>query len=496
MAWMALAYGGFIAGSYVYHRWFAPKPPKPRPAASIEIPRTDEGAAYPLIYGTCRVRSPILAWAMTPVAVGSGPWEYKMNFMMVIGIPFESAQIRLGRIWVDEDRLGPQSPQWIKVAGPTDWIMDNTGGAWVSQQGYIGGYVNVFDGNPSQLFVDPVTLVAQNSTAQRMINAGWDADLIPSYRGYACVGHHGGASNWDLGEDNIMGSYSYEICSQPPGYPWGSGFNGYTSIDANPALVIQDLLTGSLGKLKLPASRIDAFTFDSARTKLWEEQHGYSRSIEDTTDTAQIIEEILEQIDGVLYEDPRDGRIKLKLVRADYDVAALPHITTSNCEGLQGFAAGGFEGVVNKIRIVFPNRDDVYRDGSATAHNMAVAAGQDGEVREVVLQMPGVCTQTLANQIAARELTARSRPIAKCKAVVDRSFYTVCPGDPVRVTWPEYGIDGRVFRVAAVDRGSLENGRITLDLIEDFFYVWRNVVYPGHVVESFPGTTGTVGGFS
>ena len=52
MAWMALAYGGFLVGSYVYHRWFAPTPPKPKPASEISVPRVDEGASYPLIYGS------------------------------------------------------------------------------------------------------------------------------------------------------------------------------------------------------------------------------------------------------------------------------------------------------------------------------------------------------------------------------------------------------------------------------------------------------------
>lgn len=491
MAWMALAYGGFLVGSYVYHRWFAPQPPKPKPASSIEIPRTDDGAAYPLIYGTCRVRSPILAWASNPTAAGSGPWSYRMNFLMVLGIPFDMAQVLVGRIWVDEGQLR-HLHVW-KPAHPTmSYLVDNGSTTWEAQQGYVGGTVEVYDGNPAQEFVDPVTFATLNGAALYMKEAGLDEELIPSYRGFASIVHLGsGGTPWFLGEDNVMGAYSYEVCSQPPGYAWGTGNNGHCAVDANPVDIIYDLLTGTFGKLKLPTSRVDNVgTFQSARQRLWEEVHGCSRAIEDSPDCGEIIKEILEQIDGVLYEDPRDGLIKLKLIRDDFDVASTPVISPSNAL-LENFAAGGFEGLVNKVRIIFANRDDMYRDGSATAQNLAVAAGQDGEVREVMLRMPGVCTQALANKIASRELAARSRPIAKCRAIVDRSFYTTCPGDVVKLTWPEYGIDERIFRVAAVDRGSLENGRIALDLIEDFYFVWRGEVEGGSdspwAPPSFPG---------
>lgn len=489
MGWAAI-YGGYLVGSYIYHRLTDKHPPKPQPAKEIEVPRTDDGAAYPLIYGTCRVRSPILAWAANPVATGAGPWHYKMDFLMVLGIPFEQAQIRLGRVWVDETRLGPVNPQWSKVAGG-DYIMDNPASEWATQQGYIGGRLDVFDGNPSQVFVDPVTLVPQNQTAAKMITAGVSAQLIPSYRGFASIGHWGGASSpWEIGDDNVLGTYSYEICSQPPGYPWGSGFNGFTSIDANPVDVIYDLLTGTFGKLKLPTSKIDAVSFQSARVRLWEEQHGYSRAIEDAVDAAEIIREICEQIDAVVYEDPRDGLIKIKLVRDDYAVADLQHITKANCIALDNFAAGGYEGTINKVRVIFANRDDMYRDGSGTAHDLAAAAGQNGEVREILVRMPGVCTQPLANTLAARELAALSRPIAKFRAIVSREFYTVCPGDVLKVTWPEYGISERVFRVGGVDRGSLENGRIALDMIEDFYSVYRQEVIPP-IGPSFPGEIAT-----
>ncbi len=139
------------------------------------------------------------------------------------------------------------------------------------------------------------------------------------------------------------------------------------------------------------------------------------------------------------------------------------------------FAAGGSTDVPNKITITFTNRSDGSQSGQAYAINQANALGQDGEVREITIDMPGVCTQVVANQIASRELQARSRPIMKCRAVVNKTMLRVNPGDAIMVTWPEYGISRMVFRVGAVNRGVRDDGKISLELLQDYFYQWRRL---------------------
>jgi hypothetical protein len=45
----------------------------------------------------------------------------------------------------------------------------------------------------------------------------------------------------------------------------------------------------------------------------------------------------------------------------------------------------------------------------------------------------------------------------------------VIPGDVIRLTWPEYGIEDVVYRVLEVNRGTLQAGEITIDAVEDVF---------------------------
>jgi len=487
MAWYV--YAGIAIASYVYHRWTAETPPKPNPARNPILPRVDEGASYTLIYGRCRVRSPVLAWhnRYPRAQAHSLGFNYRLDHYQVLGIPFEQAQSRLWGIWVGDVKL---------VFSPTGNVMDiangllphdgagfpgdygvfvntppagapayNTDGS----MGSVGGFVQFYDGRATQKHTDPADPWTIHTLAGRHMKfVPGNGNRIPGYRGYLSVMHcfavnPDGVSMWAIGDSPNLGGYSYEVSS----YPGDSdAFN--VGIEANPSKVLIDLLTGTNGKLGLPASMLDSASFLSAKIRLQEEGNGYSRAIEAGVNADEIIREILEQIDGVLYEDNRDGKIHIKLVRPDYSVSALPHITADNCVRLEGFSAALRIGLPNKVRVVYTDRAREYQEASATAHNQALATN-DG-VREVVLQFPGVCTAALAGAIASRELSARSRPLAKCTAVVNREFYAVAPGDPVKLTWPEYGIDGRVFRVAAVNRGELAKRSIRLDLIEDFFH--------------------------
>jgi len=62
------ANGALSALTFVYHRFLEPQPPPPPPSHTVAIPRVDGGAPYPLLFGTCRVRQPILAWNSPTIA--------------------------------------------------------------------------------------------------------------------------------------------------------------------------------------------------------------------------------------------------------------------------------------------------------------------------------------------------------------------------------------------------------------------------------------------
>ena len=233
------------------------------------------------------------------------------------------------------------------------------------------------------------------------------------------------------------------------------------------------LLVQKFGAAGLDSSRIDTTTFESAAYHLHTESQGCSMTINQARSADEYIKDLLRQIDGALDENPATGKVELRLVRADFDPNQISEINRSNTVKLLGFAAGGWTDVVNKIRVLFMDRDNKYQDGSVTAQNQGNSAAQDSN-EEQIIEMPYVHEENLARAIANRELQARSRPLTKMRAMCGRWAIRLMRGDPVRVVWSKPDIAGRIFRVANVERGTLEDGAVAVDLVEDFNYTHRN----------------------
>lgn len=516
LGWDDAILGGLMVADFVYHRWIDSPTPAKFSTTEFQLPTVQNGAPYPLIYGRCRVTQPALMWTDAPGAMagssvvglvpsgGNAQWLYGADMLFALGIPFDgsAANTRLQQVWAGDTLLqtapAPATLDGNRGGSSPLWDHCDIGGG-LDANTIIYGQLEFLNGNASQVLVDGSGNGVSNA-GQRMKDVGEDVTLIPGYRNLASVFLFGAFSGTDfrfiVGPSPSVPALSFEVQSLPASW---FGPNQQVAIldgdvtvqqgDANPIDVLYDLLTGTRGKLGLDPSRIDTASFTAAAAKLDAEGLGMSRCWDSAQPAGNLVDEIMQLIDGVIYTDPTTSKVKVKLVRNDYTVSALPVINPSNCIELQNCSIGGWTGVPNKIRVTFPDRGDDYRDGSATAQNMANAAGQDGQVREVQLQYPGCCHGALAQQLAARELAARSRPLLKCRALCDRSFYQTCPGDVVVLNWPEYGISGYVMRVAAVSRGTIEDEKIALDLMQDTFWVWSGIVH-GRAGVGFPASGG------
>lgn len=489
VSWVAVQAGvgaALLIGDYIYHR-LTDKQDKPTPVREMKLPHAEDGAPIAMIYGRCRVRTPILAWHGIPRSavgsVGNGSQDvdriYLMDMFLVLGLAMNDGNgdsdvhgMWAGDVqfdWLDTDATHALAEQPRSIDTATNLPVNI----------FHGGSVEIFDGDPAQELTDATGAAVTDIAGSMLTNsdpavAGTD---VPGYRGYISVGlFAGGGFWWSLGANASPPAYSFEASSYEDGdnYP-AVGIYARIGYDLNPINALYDFLKGKHGKAGIdPTTYIDSASFAVAATTLYSESHGYSRCIDRSAPLDKHITELLEQIDAALYADEKDSKYKIKLIRNDYSIPDLPHITKDNCVDLINFSIGGWTGLTNKVRLVYSNRDRGYNDDSAVAHNTANAAGQDGLVNETVISMPGVTVTALAERLARRELAARSRPVMKCRAIVTREFIRVNPGDAVLCTWSDPDISRIVFRVAAVDRGTLENGKVALDLIQDYFYSYRS----------------------
>jgi hypothetical protein len=475
--YLELAAAGYLLGDFIYHRIKGPDI-EPIPPQEFRIPLTEEGATVPLIYGRCRVRTPELAWCGTPeVEAGDitngypeTSFVYKLDMFFKLGIGFDdgAGANTFRGAWNGEERF-----TFLGSAKETPAQIEIDSGSTFGADGVMGGFVEWYDGNAAQEHVDSGGSAA-TALGVEMLAAGVPAEEVSGFRGYiSAFLHNSGGTHWYVGSSPSVAAYSFEVSSYPvTAYP-----APWTQVgqDANPVDVIWDVCKSYFSKLGIPTTLLDFDSFTAAATTLHQESHGYSRCIDDVRSGSEIIQEILRQIDGVMYVDPDDGKVKIRLIRNDYDPADLLHITKDNCDDITNFAIGGWTGLPNAVRVSYTNRSDDYRNGSVVAKSSANAVGQDGVVRWKSKQFPGITHEALAYNVAWRELGWESRPQMKCTALLSRQqFRSLTPGQAVKVSWKGPDISNVIFRVARVSRGKVGNGKIVVDLIQSPEYVYRN----------------------
>lgn len=503
MAWYDYIIPQVALSKYLYHRAVPDVPGVPPPNFGV-IPRVDEGASVPIVYGTVRVRSPILVWygnILTPgqsydaVGIPGSPFtadHYSIDTLFLIGIPFDcggqsfhGGKAELLRVWFGDALLATGlgiaasagTTQQFEF-GPTPPATTDFSVNGVFYQG--GANQDVTNGTSSTQVVGGTTyddgVLNGASYDQALLNNGDDDTLIPGYRQQMLAFMHIGT-----GLSPTVPSVSFEVRSLSTGTNADLGHS--LADDADPAAVLYDVLTSSWGKLAIPTSMIDLPSFQAASLYMVTEGTlasglGYSRIIDQATDARALVEELLRHMDGLIYVEPTTGKIVLRLIRAG--ATPVLDINPSNMHNRDPgwYVVQAWAETLNQVVVKFTDRGADYGPGTITAQDAANISMQGGKLRSVTLSFPGCTTAPQAAYIASRELAAVSRPSVKATCVVDRTFYLIRPGDVVTLTEPELGISGMVMRVISADLGLLNDNKIRLELLRDVFGATRGSFPP------------------
>lgn len=233
----------------------------------------------------------------------------------------------------------------------------------------------------------------------------------------------------------------------------------------NPAHIIVECLTNSEWGDGWPRAMIGP-AFTAAADALHAEGFGLCLLWNRQGEIWDFITEVCTHIGGVVYQDPRTGLFELRLLRADYDAAAL-QLFESSPDQVESFQRATYGALVNEVTVVY--RDwQTNTDASITVQNGACIAAQGGTVSETK-QYPGIPTAALAARVAQRDVIASSTPLARATILCDRSAWAMTPGSVFRWRFLQEGLDGVVVRVLDVDRGELADGVIKLVIAEDVF---------------------------
>lgn len=269
------------------------------------------------------------------------------------------------------------------------------------------------------------------------------------------------------------------IASRFPKSPRGrTNLEIIDGIDCNPAYFVYELLTDRRFGASISPELIEVDTFEVVAETLHAEGYGISVAIDSARSAGQIIDDIMEVIQGSVITDPETGKLKLRLIRNDYNEEDLPEIGPHNIKNLSDFTRGSLDTAVSEIKLKYTSAENNFEEKTVTAQNLGVRVHK-GDIDSKSITMPSVSKRELAGKILQRELSALSVPLASCRVECTRGMAFAEVGDVLKLSWPALGIDKMVMRVTSVNLGAPGDGAVILTLSQDVFGVFRSIYADG-----------------
>lgn len=345
----------------------------------------------------------------------------------------------------------------------------------INEPGLYGGYkqggghvgnVEFYPGNFDQ---------AVDTHVEGFVGAG----NVPAYRGIA----HMVWKDHDIGESPQLRKVEFECFKYTDTI--NNGFGGRISDggdDMDPAEAMYFILTDTWAGLGIDPNDIDISSFRAASSTLISEGNGVTVVVSASQTGAKVLQEILRQIDGIMYQDGASGQIKLVLIRNDYDVATLPIYDEDDIIAVRSFSKTTWTDVKSQVKVTYQS-NATESTKVAIAQNMATA-NMLGILRTSEITFPFCYSATTANELAARELSVLSTPLFRMQVQMKRTAYNLKPGEVIKISWPEYGLSEIVMRVQKIDIGELLDNKVVVDVVQDIFAV-ATVVFANPVDTSW-----------
>ncbi|MCL2524610.1 MAG: phage tail protein [Betaproteobacteria bacterium] len=238
----------------------------------------------------------------------------------------------------------------------------------------------------------------------------------------------------------------------------------------NPAHILMQLYTDTKNGRGLPPARIDDASFRAAADKLYAEGFGMCLKFNAQDSIVNFAQSVIDHIGGSMFVDRRTGKLKLRLVRDDYDPATLPIFDAdSGLLAVEEFeSAAIFDGPSEVVvKFISPLARGEMR--SVRQRNAAAITTAGGAVVSLTREYPGLPTADLAARVALRDLKSMGGNLKKFTVKLNRRGALIAPGDVFRIAAPEVGVNNMVVRAGRCEYGEGTDGTVTIIAVEDVF---------------------------
>ncbi|MDP8171623.1 phage tail protein [Pasteurella skyensis] len=247
----------------------------------------------------------------------------------------------------------------------------------------------------------------------------------------------------------------------------------------NPAHILVECATNKSWGGKKEFEELDLESFKIAADTLFNEKFGLCFRYNRQGSIKQFIQQILDHIGAVQYDNIETGKLAIKLIRQDYDVDKLPLFTYDNgVLSIQDDDTSSSDNTANQVIVTY--LDPVSnKENQAIANNLASVRMRGVIAKKVTYK--GLPTFDLASRVAQRDLEMVASGLMRLKIRFDMRGSELKPGDVFKITLPERGIEQAVLRVGKLENGN--EGEIIATCVQDVFGL-PETNYSSHQTES------------
>ncbi|MBQ3675666.1 MAG: phage tail protein [Campylobacter sp.] len=284
--------------------------------------------------------------------------------------------------------------------------------------------------------------LAYKKLAYFVVN-GFIGDNVSSLPTYACVCER---TKFDI--DGKAGNYA--------------DING----DCNPAHALYYILTQIIGFDK---NLIDIGSFESVAKALYDDKFGISFTMSSQNEAKEWVEEILRTIDGVIALNPSNGKLKLKLLRYDFNENEITKIDENSYKDLT-FKRRSWDEVYSHISVKYTERGKYeFKENVVTGINNAVKQTL-GYERADTYEYMSVTNATNANKVLNRLMRKLTYPYATLKfSVSNVEFKNLAVGDVLIFSNSALKIKNLKIRVLNLGADKDDDQSLEVEAVEDVF---------------------------
>ena len=320
------------------------------------------------------------------------------------------------------------------------------------REGGLSGYLSLAFGEPTQ---------APNPYLQGQLGAD-----IPAYRGVL-------SAIWEGGRLAAMNPYikkwEFVVSRASPEIPGGGAWKTIGDDNANPAYMIYESLTNEAWGMGYPSASMDPVSFLATAEALFNEGFGLSLTWSQQASIEDFVQEIVDHIAGQLRLNLETGLHELHLIRKVTDLSGVRTLDEDTIVEIPSFERQGWGETVNEVTVKYID-PSTFKETAVTVQDLGNIAVQGATVNQT-LEFLGIRDNSLAQLVALRELAARSTPLAVMTLKLNKKAWDLRPGDIFKLTWAALGVVDMACRCLTIDTGQAGSGVISVQAIEDVFYM-------------------------